>query len=236
MSAEVESPFSRSEALLGSLAVARLRAATVAIFGVGGVGGWCAEALVRTGIGRLVIIDDDVVKPSNLNRQAAAVAATMGERKVEALKARLLAINPEAKVVARYERFRTLADFSGGFDGFDVIVDAIDSVDCKAELLLGADAKGLAVFSSMGAAYRVDPTRVTVSRFKRVEGDALARALRQRFKRLGCFPKGEITAVYSTEPPRECVERGSLMPVTAAFGMALATEVIRYFCDLQGRS
>ena len=126
-----------------------------------------------------------------------------------------------------------------------MIVDAIDSVDCKAELILGATEAGVSLVSSMGAALRLDPTKVKVTRFEKVEGDGLARALRQRFRKLGRFPKGRFSCVWSTEPSMECgprclfctsgqetaspflVGKGSIMPVTATFGMCLASEAIR---------
>ena len=124
--------FSRSTALLGDAAMARLKAAHVAVIGVGGVGSWCAEALVRTGVGRITLMDDDVVAPSNVNRQCPALAATLGRAKVEVMRERLLSINPDCEVVALNARY------GGGRDGgvplrFDLVVDAIDSVDCKAE-------------------------------------------------------------------------------------------------------
>lgn len=194
----------------------------VAVVGVGGVGGWCAEALVRSGIAQLTLVDDDVVAPSNLNRQCCATAATLGMPKVEAMRARLLSVDPDAEIVARQERFVRYE----GFGRFDAIVDCIDSVDCKAELLLGATADGTPVFSSLGAAKRTDPTKVEVKRFSKVEGDGLARALRQRFRRLGRFPAVDFPCAVSREAPAAIETLGSMMPVTAAFGMALAARVI----------
>lgn len=220
--------FSRSEALLGHEAIERLARSRVAVFGVGGVGGWCAEALVRTGVGRLLVVDDDVVRPSNLNRQCPATSRTLGRAKVEALAERLAEINPSVEIETRCERFLPDSDASA-FAGCDAVVDAIDSVDCKAKLILAAVGSGLPFVSSMGAALRIDPTRVEVRRFDRVEGDGLARALRQRFKRLGTYPAHPFACVCSTEPPRhaEGETRGSLMSVTATFGMCLASETIR---------
>ena len=220
--------------------MARLKAARVLVVGVGGVGSWCAEALVRTGLGHITLVDDDVVAESNVNRQCPATAATIGRPKVEAMAERLTAINPQADVIARFERFEGFE----GFEKFDVVVDAIDSVDCKAELILGATETGVPIVSSMGAALRFDPTKVKVTRFEKVEGDGLARALRQRFKKLERFPKGKFSCVWSTEPtvgrsvpdrrgalritrPTEWEVKGSLMQVTATFGMCLASEAIK---------
>jgi len=225
-----EGQFVRSEALLGAAATARLAAAHVLVVGVGGVGSWCAEALVRTGLGHITLVDGDVVVASNLNRQCPATTATLGCPKVEAMKARLLAINPQADVIARFERLEALERGEGG----DLVVDAIDSVDCKAELILGATESGVPIVSSMGAALRTDPTKIRVTRFEKVEGDGLAKALRQRFRRLRRFPAAKFPCVWSVEPPARAFgpsgvqtsPRGSLMTVTATFGMCLASEAI----------
>ena len=236
--------------------MARLQAARVLVVGVGGVGSWCAEALVRTGLGKIALVDDDVVAESNVNRQCPATAATVGRAKVEAMAERLRAINPGCEVEARVERFtRSSSESSDSRSSrisslarYDLVVDAIDSVDCKAELLLAATEAGVPVVSSMGAALRMDPTKVKVTRFEKVEGDGLARALRQRFKKLSRFPAAKFSAVWSSEAPAVlntgsqrhrgedqdsvspclCVKnKGSLMQVTATFGMCLASEAIR---------
>ena len=214
--------------------MARLRAAHILIVGVGGVGSWCAEALVRTGLERLTLVDDDVVAASNLNRQCPATQATVGRPKVEAMAERLGAINPAAEVQTIVARFSSASSISG-FSNFDLIVDAIDSVDCKAELILAATDAGVPLVSSMGAALRLDPTLVKVTRFEKVEGDGLARALRQRFKKLDRFPAAKFSCVWSSEAPFATSTfdldrkrpKGSLMPVTATFGMCLASEAIR---------
>ena len=229
--------FSRSEALLGPAALKALADAHVLVVGVGGVGSWCAEALVRTGLGHVALMDDDVVVESNVNRQCPATALTVGRPKVEAMAERLKAINPNCDVTALCQRFACWTSLASWAD-FDLIVDAIDSVDCKAELILGATGAGVPLVSSMGAALRLDPTQVKVTRFEKVEGDGLARALRQRFKRLSRFPAAKFSCVWSVECPVRTVEqsnnpndrtipKGSLMPVTATFGMCLASEAIR---------
>lgn len=221
---------SRSSALLGEAALTRLAQARVAVIGVGGVGSWCAEALVRTGVGHILLMDDDRVAPSNVNRQCPATSATLGQPKVEVMAARLREINPACEVVAINARYPDTPDSSiRQFvnSPISLIVDAIDSVACKAELILGATAAGIPIVSSMGAALRLDPTKVVVRRFDKTEGDGLARALRQRFKKLNRFPAAKFTCVSSTEPPLACETRGSLMPVTCTFGMTLAAEAIR---------
>ena len=223
--------------------MARLKAARVLVVGIGGVGSWCAEALVRTGLGHITLVDDDVVAESNVNRQCPATAVTVGRPKVEAMAERLKAINPGCEIEARNSRFSSAANISN-WASLDLIVDAIDSVDCKAELILGATEVGVPLVCSMGAALRLDPTKVKVTRFEKVEGDGLARALRQRFKKLGRFPKGKFSCVWSTEAtvgrpvpdrrgaqgtarPTEGEVKGSLMQVTAVFGMCLASEAIK---------
>lgn len=221
--------FVRSAALLGADALSRLSRARVLVVGVGGVGSWCAEALVRTGLGAVALMDDDLVAASNVNRQCPATSLTVGASKVEAMKERIIAVNPECRVDTASARFE---DFSsvGAMGEFDLVVDAIDSVPCKAELILGATERGIPVVSSMGAALRTDPTKVCVRRFDKVEGDGLARALRQRFKRLGRFPAAPFRCVCSTEPPAALppgAEKGSLMTVTATFGMCLAAEALK---------
>ena len=227
--------FSRSEALLGEAAMARLKVARVLVVGVGGVGSWCAEALVRTGVGHITLVDDDVVVESNVNRQCPATAATVGRPKVEAMAERLKAINPACEVEAVNTRYTSSS--VSCLKSFTLVVDAIDSVDCKAELILDATEAGIPLVSSMGAALRLDPTKVKVTRFEKVEGDGLARALRQRFKKLGRFPAAKFSCAWSTEQAHEnqthkhsntqTISKGSLMPVTATFGMCLASEAIK---------
>ena len=214
--------------------MARLKKAHVLVVGVGGVGGWCAEALVRTGVGSLTIMDDDTVAPSNLNRQCPATAANIGKIKVDAMRERLLAVNPEAEIVAVVRRYPAEGD-ADFLSGFDLVIDAIDSVDCKAKLILDAFVAGVPVVSSMGAALRRDPCAVKVSRFEKVEGDGLAKALRNRFRKLGSRP-GRFSCVWSSEIPMPVVGgvKGSLMQVTAVFGMALAAQAVKILSSDDG--
>ena len=216
--------FERSEALLGKSAMDRLAWIRVAVFGVGGVGGICAEALVRTGVKHIEIVDCDTVAASNVNRQIQATMDVVGRPKAEVLRERLLSISPSACVTARSERF---TPGCGRFDfgSYDVVVDAIDSVADKAALLREALAAGAEVYSSMGAALRTDPTKIRVSRFSKVAGDGLARALRQRFRKEGA-PVSDFLCVHSEEPARGIEVRGSVMQVTASFGLALASLVV----------
>ena len=221
--------FSRSEALLGAEAMKALRTKRVIIFGVGGVGSWCAEALVRTGLTHLTIVDGDTVQPSNINRQLPATRATLGMPKVEALKERLLSINPDAEIEAVAEFYHDDDEnLKSKILHHQYLIDAIDSVDDKVHLILYASrVRGMKVFSSMGAALRFDPTKVTTGELMTIQGDALAKAVRARMKKIGQHPNKKIRCVYSTEQAQRCETRGSLMQVTATFGLTLASLVIR---------
>ena len=198
--------FRRSELLLGDEAMSRIGEKRVIIFGVGGVGSWCAESLIRSGIRKLTIVDSDRVCITNINRQLMATTKTVGQVKVDALKERLLSINPLAEITALQQIFTAETAESFQLDSYDYIIDAIDSLKDKAQLILLAtslppsrgDKRG-AVFSSMGAALKLDPTRIKTAEFWKVQGDPLARALRKRFKRDGQYPKHKFLCVYSDE-------------------------------------
>ena len=232
--------FSRSEALLGAEAMERLRNERVILFGVGGVGSWCAEALIRTGLTHLTIVDGDVVQASNVNRQLPATHETIGRPKVEVLRERLLTINPEAEIVAINAMYKPNdKSFPLGEDlgeaPFNYIIDAIDDVPAKTDLIINATrVRGMKVFSSMGAALRFDPTAVTTGELMTIKGDALAKAVRARMKKLGVKPYKKVKCVYSEEnakplpasPEGKEKIKGSLMQVTAVFGCTLASMVI----------
>lgn len=223
--------FDRAELLLGREAMERLTRTRVILFGVGGVGSWCAEALIRTGVGSLTLVDPDLVAPSNVNRQLPATCATIGQPKVEAMRRHLLDINPDADITALQTRY--CADNADEFDfeRFDFAVDAIDSVADKALLILRATAcRNLTLVSSMGAARKIDPSRIQVKEFWQVKGCPLAAALRNRFKRSGLFPARKFKAVFSDEVlpnGRPDGPNGSLVHITAIWGMTLASLVLR---------
>ena len=221
-----EGIFSRTALLFGEAGVERLRSLRVIIFGVGGVGSWCAESLVRTGVGHLTMVDCDVVCDSNVNRQLMATTKTVGRPKVEVMRERLLEINPEADITALQEVFS--AETAGNFnlDAYDYVIDAIDSLRDKALLILRACESKACLFSSMGAARKLDPQRVKVTEFWKVEGDPLARTLRKRFKHDGVFPARKFQCVYSDERPTGEVG-GTAAHVTAVFGLTLASRVIQ---------
>ena len=218
---------SRTTALVGEKSMTLLQSKRVILFGIGGVGSWCAEALIRTGLTHLTIVDGDTVQASNLNRQLPATQASLGMPKVEALKARLLEINPDAEIVAIYTMYN--GQCTGPFDlsQYDYVIDAIDAVQAKTDLILYASrVRGLKIFCSMGAALRLDPTQVTTGELMSIKGDALAKAVRARMKKLDRYPSQKIRCVYSLEQAQRCETRGSLMQVTAVFGMTLTSLVI----------
>jgi len=235
--------FQRAELLLGSETMERMARQRVIIIGVGGVGSWCAESLVRSGIRHLTIVDSDQVCTSNINRQLMATTQTVGQPKVEVLRQRLMTINPSAEITALKQVFNQETADSLALDSYDFIIDAIDSLKDKALLIRMACDTKAHFFSSMGAALKLDPTRIRVAEFWKIEGDPLARALRKRFKHEGRFPSRKFHCVYSDEllqnqgEPAETgtadsadgiVKRvnGSLVHITAIFGLMLSSLVI----------
>ena len=219
--------FNRSELLLGSDNMRRIATAHVLLVGVGGVGSWCAEALIRTGIRHLTIVDFDTVQASNVNRQLMATTHTLGQVKVDALKERLLQINPNADVRAISMEYNEDTAQRLDIDSFDYVVDAIDSVKDKASLILNATRSKAKLFSSMGAALKLDPTKIEVAEFWKVKGDPLARALRNRFKKSGQYPERKFKCVFSQERLTYKTEgKGSIVQVTAVFGLVLASLIM----------
>ena len=189
--AKIDAIFRRSELLLGEEAMERIAQKRVILFGVGGVGSWCAESLVRSGIKHLTIVDSDCVAITNINRQLMATTNTVGQVKVDALKERLLSINPSAEITALQKIFSQETAEEFDLDTYDYIIDAIDSLKDKAALILLACRTKAKFFSSMGAALKMDPTRIKVTEFWKVEGDPLARALRKKFKALSKREKSD---------------------------------------------
>jgi tRNA A37 threonylcarbamoyladenosine dehydratase len=228
--------FSRTEMLVGAEAMERLRRTKVIVFGLGGVGSWCAEALVRSGVGHLTLVDPDGVDVTNINRQLPALTSTIGRPKVEVLRERFLDINPEAEIIARQERFTADSAASFSIENFDYVIDAIDSIEDKLELILLATAKTQAIkqssnqaifFSSMGAARKMDPQQVQVTEFWKVDGCPLAATLRKRMRKQLRFPERKFKCVWSPERNDDAQPKGTMMPVTATFGLTLASLILR---------
>ena len=237
------SMFDRTERLLGAEAMARLAAVRVILFGVGGVGGWCAESLVRSGVRHLTLVDCDVVNVTNLNRQVQATVETVGRLKVEVLRERLLSINPDAEIVTRVEVYNADTADTFHLEDYDFVIDAIDSLSPKAHLILHAASLPVTLFSSMGSALKLDPTRIRVDEFWKVSYCPLARGLRKKFKHWQQFPKRKFLCVYSPEVidnQTETVEEetvpdefhkvqtnGTIAHITAIFGFMLAGLLVK---------
>jgi len=190
--------FKRTELLLGNEIMDRVASARVIIFGVGGVGSWCAESLVRSGIKNLTIVDSDRICVTNINRQLMATTKTVGKVKVDVLKERLLEINPTAEIMALQKIYSAETSASFDLDTYDYIIDAIDSLENKADLIRTATKTDAVFFSSMGAALKMDPLNIDVAEFWKVKGCRLGAALRSKMKK-GEKPSKKFLCVYSEE-------------------------------------
>ena len=230
----MEDMFSRTRMLLGDEAMDRLKKARVAVFGVGGVGGHVVEALVRSGVGALDLIDSDRVALSNLNRQIIATRDTLGMLKVDAAKARALSINPDCQVRTWPIFFLPETADQFDFSQYDYVVDAIDTVAGKLQLIEAAKTAGVPVISSMGAGNKLDPTAFRVADISETSVCPLARVMRRELRKR-CIE--HVKVVYSTEPAlspapadEETARRstpGSVAFVPAVAGLVLAGEVIK---------
>ena len=234
--------FNRTELLLGKEALESICQKHVIIFGVGGVGSWCAECLVREGIMHLTLVDSDVVCITNCNRQLMATSKTVGQPKVEALRYRLLEINPDANIITMQKRYSEENKDEFEWETYDYVIDAIDSLKDKISLILQVTKSGIKLFSSMGAALRLDPSMVKVSEFWKIKGDPLAAAMRSSMRRHKLFPERKFLCVHSEEQPLPNLGKafqddsqsfgkvqtnGSLAHITAIFGMTLAGLVVQ---------
>lgn len=251
----VNPAFQRLQLLVGESSVRRLHDLRVLVVGVGGVGGWCAEALVRSGIGHLTLVDNDTVCVTNINRQLQATTTNVGKSKVDELRDRLVSIHPRVRIETRQEVYEGSVRDRFDLHAYDYVIDAIDSYTPKMELIEHAWEVGTPLFSSMGAANRLDVTQIRTSSLWEARMDPFAKILRKGLRRRGF--QGQVTCVYSEERPLPPVEHtsvacgthhcfcrhddpdhrdwcesklvinGSAMPVTAAFGMALSGLVIQ---------
>ncbi len=240
----MEHSFSRTEILIGTENLQKLKESKIAIFGIGGVGSFTAEALARTGVGNLVLIDGDVICLSNLNRQIHANHKTLGQAKVLAMKERILDINPEAQVETYQMLYtsQTAADLIR--EDYDYVVDAIDMVSAKIDLITRCTKKGIKIISSMGAGNKLDPTKFQVSDLFKTSVCPLARVMRKELKARGV---NKLKVVYSTEPPikplqldtnKDCASSqgsplikkrqtpGSMSFVPSVAGLIIAAEVV----------
>ena len=239
--------YNRTAILVGDAAMKAFSEAKVIIFGVGGVGSWCAEGLLRSGVTRLTLVDSDTVSVSNVNRQDMATMKTIGQVKVEALRDRLLEINPSAEITAI--RAIYCEDTAGEFDldSYDYVIDAIDSLKDKSCLILAAAASRATLFSAMGAALKTDPTKVRVAEFWDVRGCPLASAIRKKYRRNNTLPAKKFLCVYDDEvlpnagtvnyaleePSTGCgstskaVTNGTMAHITAIFGFTLSGLILQ---------
>ncbi len=247
-----EHRFSRMKLLVGGDAMHRLQAARVAIFGIGGVGSYAAEALARAGVGQLTLVDFDEICVTNVNRQIHALTSTIGQQKVEAMAERCRQINPQAEVEAIHRFYDAEASDELLGPGYDYVLDCIDHITAKLHLLESCVQRELPIISSMGAANKLDPTLITVADISKTEKCRLARIIRKELRKRG-IAKG-VQVVYSTEefrplsdetavcaencvcPNKEeqrwsCEDRrvilGSSSYIPPIFGLTMAGEVIR---------
>lgn len=232
--------FNRARLLVGEEGMNRIGQVRVLQFGVGGVGSWCAESLVRTGVTHLTIVDADSVNITNVNRQLMATTRTVGRSKVEAMKERLLEINPSAQITSIHALFTPESAAEFHLEEYDYVIDCIDSLKDKTALIELASHSPATLFSSMGAALKIDPTRIRVAEFWDVHGDPLARAIRKKMRKEGRTTGKPVLCVYSEEllenqgeaqePAQEIVRKacvnGSLAHITAIFGHSLAGLVL----------
>jgi tRNA A37 threonylcarbamoyladenosine dehydratase len=231
--------FSRTALLLGDEGMEKLKNATVAVFGLGGVGGYVVEALARSGVGALELVDHDTISLTNINRQLLATVDTVGQPKAEAAKARALAINPEAKVTARCEFYGPQTAENFDFSRYSYVVDAIDTVTGKLALVTAAKEAGVPIISCMGTGNKLDPTRFQIADISKTSVCPLARIMRKE-----CAKRGikHLKVLYSTEDPipsdpsvltdEELPEGRRSLPGSVAFvpsvaGLIIAGEVIK---------
>ena len=227
--------FSRTEALIGSEALKKLNNSRVAIFGVGGVGGYALEALVRSGVGEIDLIDSDTVAPTNINRQIIATEETIGKYKVEVAKERARSINPNVKINTRIAFFSTENENEFDFSVYDYIIDAIDTVSSKIALILKAAREGVKIISSMGTGNKLDPLAFEITDIYKTSVCPLARVMRAELKKRGIK---KLKVLYSKEEPIKALASDDDAPKTrhapasisfvpSVAGLAIGGEVIK---------
>lgn len=233
--------FSRTALLVGTDGLARLARARVAIFGLGGVGSFTAEALLRAGVGHFLLVDHDTVDATNINRQIHATAHTVGQKKADAMRARMLEIRPEADVQAIAEFYAPERAETFFAEPLDYIVDAVDTVSAKISLAEEATRRSIPIVSAMGAGNKLDPTRFEVADIYETSVCPLAKVLRKELKKRG-VPR--LKVVYSKEPPLRTASGnaengarrqtpGSISFVPSVAGLILAGEVVRDILEVK---
>lgn len=220
-----ENIYTRTEMMLGTDALLKLKASHVAVFGVGGVGGFVTEALARAGVGAITLIDSDRVSVSNINRQIIALHSTVGKYKTEAMRERIADINPDCRVEVINEFYSEENPIP--LSEFDYVADCIDSVRSKLHLVSEAKANGVKIISSMGAGNKLDPTRFKVEDISKTHTDPLAKVMRTELRKRGV---NHLKVVFSDEPPiNPSGERtpGSISFVPSVVGLIIAGEIIK---------
>lgn len=223
----METQFTRTETLIGKEALEKLLSSRVAIFGVGGVGGYTAEALARSGVGELDLIDNDIVNLTNLNRQNIALHSTLGKNKVDVAKERILDINPNIKINIHKTFFTPETSEQFDFSKYDYVVDAIDTVSGKIELIIKSQQACVPVISSMGAGNKLHPEMFEISDIYKTSVCPLAKVMRTELKKRGVK---KLKVVYSKETPIK--QDGQRIPASIAFvpsavGLIIAGQVVR---------
>ncbi len=230
----------RTALLLGDERMARLQNARVAVFGLGGVGGACAEALCRAGVGRLTLVDNDTVSLSNINRQIVALHSTVGQPKTAALRARLLDINPACDIEEKNLFFDQSTADSIDFSAFDYVIDAIDTVSAKLLLVERARAAGTPILCCMGTGNKLEPTRLRISAIEKTSVCPLCRVMRRELRARGI---AGVRVLWSDESPcvpiQQLSENGRHPPGSVSFvppvaGMIVARQVVREMAGLAG--
>lgn len=212
--------FKRLKILTGEENFRKLQNSTVAIFGIGGVGSFTAEALARSGVGHLILIDKDNIDVTNINRQIHAMSSTIGKSKVEVMRDRISDINPAAKVEAVQDFY-----MGGDIPDCDYIVDAIDTITAKINLAVECNRRGIKIISSMGAGNKLDPTKFKIADIYKTSVDPVAKVMRKKLRELGIK---NLKVVYSDEVPRKVGNViGSTAFVPSVAGLIMASEVVK---------
>ncbi|MCK5826314.1 MAG: tRNA threonylcarbamoyladenosine dehydratase [Desulfuromusa sp.] len=226
--------FNRIQRLVGSTSLEQLQNSSVTVFGIGGVGGYAVEALVRGGVGKLTLVDPDIVSATNINRQIHALVTTLGQPKVTVMAERCRAINPEVKIVTHHAPYRSETSVAFLLPEFDYVLDCIDNITDKLHLLQSCQQRRLPVISSMGAANKLDPTQIKVADISATKKCRLARTIRKELRKRGI--EKDIKVVYSTEEfhpltGSDAAERnpilGSSSYLPPLFGLTMAGVVIQ---------
>lgn len=247
----MEHPFTRTELLLGPWVLERLSKAHVAVFGIGGVGGYAVEALARCGVGAFDLIDNDRICVSNLNRQIIATRDSIGRYKVDVMRERICAICPETRVCAHRVFFLPETADQFDFSAYDYVIDAVDTVTAKLELVIRSKRAGVPVISCMGTGNKLDPSRLTIGDIYETKVCPLARVMRRELRKRNVE---RLTVLYSTEEPLRPVRcggedldgtqdgpkkrravPGSVSFVPSAAGLLIAARVVKELADMAGK-